>query len=199
MSANLFVTQNNINTDIPIEIENGGTGAITFTQNGIVLGNGTNPLSATAELADGQLLVGSTGNAPVAASLTAGAGIQITNGAGSISIAATGQKLVEKVTANTSMVENFNYITNGAGSLEMLLPATIALGAVFTIVDVGAGFRVTQGAGQQIIFGNKSTTAGTSGNLQTTQDGSSLTLMCTTADTEFAVISSVGNFRLDVA
>lgn len=199
MSANLFPTQNSLNTDIPIEVENGGTGAISFTQNGIILGNGTDALSASAELADGELLIGSTGNAPVAASLTAGAGVSITNAAGSITIAATGQKLVEKVTANTSMVEDTNYITNGASSLEMLLPDEIALGSVFTIVDVGQGFRVTQAAGQKIIFGNKETTVGTSGNLQTTQAGSSLTLMCTTADVEFAVISSVGNFRLDVA
>ena len=199
MSANQFLTQNALNTDIPVEVENGGTGAITFTQNGVLVGNADNAVTATSELSDGQLLIGSTGNAPETAELTAGAGIQITNGAGSISIAATGQKLVEKVTANTSMVVDTNYITNGAGSIEMLLPSTVELGSVFTLVDVGAGFRITQAAGQQIVFGNKETTEGITGNLQTTQSGSSLTLICTTADTEFAVISSVGNFRLDVA
>lgn len=40
-----------------------------------------------AALTNGQLLIGSTGAAPVAAALTAGAGISITNGAGSITVA----------------------------------------------------------------------------------------------------------------
>jgi hypothetical protein len=46
-------------------------------------------LSESAALTNGQLVIGSTGAAPVVAALTAGAGISITNGAGSISIAAT--------------------------------------------------------------------------------------------------------------
>ena len=41
-------------------------------------------------LADGQVLIGSTGLAPVGATLTAGSGISITNAAGSITIANTG-------------------------------------------------------------------------------------------------------------
>ena len=67
----------------------GGTGANTFTDHGILIGNATNPVSATAELADGQLLIGSTGNAPVPATLTAGTNVTITPTAGAITIAAT--------------------------------------------------------------------------------------------------------------
>jgi len=70
-----------------LAVGRGGTGATTFTANGILIGNTTNAISATAELADGQLLIGGTGNAPSPATLTAGADITITNANGSITIA----------------------------------------------------------------------------------------------------------------
>ena len=58
--------------------------------NRIIVNNGSGVLSEAAALTNGQLLIGSTGAAPVAAALTAGTGINITNGAGSITIEATG-------------------------------------------------------------------------------------------------------------
>ena len=64
----------------------GGTGANTFTDHGILIGNATNAVSATAELANGELLIGSTGNAPVPATLTQGTDISITNASGGITI-----------------------------------------------------------------------------------------------------------------
>jgi len=64
----------------------GGTGANTFTAHGILLGNATNAVSATAELANGELLIGSTGNAPVPATLTQGTDISITNASGGITL-----------------------------------------------------------------------------------------------------------------
>lgn len=55
----------------PITVANGGTGQTTYT--------------------NGQLLIGNTtGNTLTKATLTAGTGITITNGAGSITIAASG-------------------------------------------------------------------------------------------------------------
>ena len=64
----------------------GGTGANTFTDHGILIGNATNAVSATAELADGQLLIGSTGNAPVPATLTQGTDMSIASASGGITI-----------------------------------------------------------------------------------------------------------------
>ncbi len=69
-----------------LSVAKGGTGAASFTANGILIGNTINAISATAELANGELLIGSTGNAPVPATLTAGTGVTVTNGAGSITI-----------------------------------------------------------------------------------------------------------------
>jgi hypothetical protein len=60
----------------------GSTNSVQYN-NGGTLG-GVTPLN------NGQLLIGSTGAPPQAHDLTAGSGINITNGAGSVSIAATG-------------------------------------------------------------------------------------------------------------
>jgi len=69
-----------------LAVDRGGTGANTFTANGILIGNTTSAISATAELANGQLLIGSTGNAPSTATLTQGTDLSITNGNGSITL-----------------------------------------------------------------------------------------------------------------
>lgn len=58
----------------------------------------------SSSLTDGQVIIGSTGATPVAASLTAGSGVTITPGAGSITIAATGSGgTVTSVTASVPL------------------------------------------------------------------------------------------------
>src|SRR4030067_2868163 len=58
----------------------GGTGATTFTSNGVLYGNGAGVIGATSAGTDGQLLIGQTGAAPSfqtmsnAATITAGGG-----------------------------------------------------------------------------------------------------------------------------
>jgi hypothetical protein len=54
--------------------------------NSFLYPNGTKAITSTAAATNGQLLIGSTGAVPVAANLTAGNGIAITNGAGSVTI-----------------------------------------------------------------------------------------------------------------
>jgi hypothetical protein len=61
----------------------------SFTEDAIAIGDNAGGLTEVGPLTDGQLLIGSTGATPVAASLTAGTGISVTPGAGSISIAST--------------------------------------------------------------------------------------------------------------
>jgi len=61
-----------------------------LTANSFLYSGTAGLLTTTTAPTDGQLLIGSTGAAPVAAALTAGTGISVTNGAGSISIANTG-------------------------------------------------------------------------------------------------------------
>lgn len=56
-----------------LAVQNGGTGASTLTDNGVLFGNGTSPIGATAEGATGQILVGNTGAPPSWAALTSSA------------------------------------------------------------------------------------------------------------------------------
>lgn len=70
----------------PIQLnQNNARGGVTG-----VLGPANGGSGASSSLSNGQLLIGHTGNSPVAANLTAGANISVTNGAGTITVAATG-------------------------------------------------------------------------------------------------------------
>lgn len=72
-----------------LSVANGGTGASTFTAGGVLYGNGTSAFSNSGVLTNGQLLIGDGTTFPTVATLTEGAGITVTNGAGSITIAST--------------------------------------------------------------------------------------------------------------
>ena len=101
-----------------LAVGRGGTGATTFTANGILIGNVANAISATAELANGELLIGSTGNAPTPATLTAGTGVTVTNGAGSITITNSAPDQTVALNAGTGITTSGTYpnftITNSA-------------------------------------------------------------------------------------
>jgi hypothetical protein len=101
-----------------LAVGRGGTGATTFTANGILIGNTASAISATAELTDGQLLIGSTGNAPSPAALTAGTGITVTNGSGSISITNSAPDQTVVLNAGTGITTSGTYpnftITNSS-------------------------------------------------------------------------------------
>jgi len=62
-------------------------------ENSIQYNSGSGTLAGLAPLTDGQLVIGSTGSPPVANTLTAGQGIQIDNGPGTITISALGQNI----------------------------------------------------------------------------------------------------------
>jgi hypothetical protein len=68
----------------------GGGGGVSGTTDGIAYFSSSSNLTSTAAPANGQILIGSTGAAPVLGTLTAGANVSITNGPGSITISATG-------------------------------------------------------------------------------------------------------------
>jgi hypothetical protein len=68
-----------------------------LTANSFLYSGTAGLLTTTTAPTNGQLLIGSTGAAPVAATITAGTGITVTNGAGSITIAATTTGTVSSV------------------------------------------------------------------------------------------------------
>jgi len=71
-------------------INSGGNLSGSGTTDGFAYFSGAATVASTAAAKNGQILIGSTGKAPVLATLTAGANVTITNAAGKISIASTG-------------------------------------------------------------------------------------------------------------
>lgn len=73
-----------------LSVSVGGTGSSTALNNNRIMVSSGGAIVEAAALTNGQLLIGSTSAAPVAATITAGTGITVTNGAGTITIAAAG-------------------------------------------------------------------------------------------------------------
>ena len=128
----------------PITKDKGGTGLITSVvvgaqivqPNAILIGGPlANSYISQLTLNDGQLLIGSTSNPPVPATLTAGAGISITNGAGTITVATTGTVPVTSGgTGLTSVTTNALLVGAGTSALTVL-------------ASVNNAFLVTDGTG----------------------------------------------------
>lgn len=102
-----------------LAVGNGGTGATTLTQYGILLGGGTSAVSVSAPLTNGQLLIGSTGAAPVPATLTGTANrVNVTNSAGSITlstpqdIATTSSPTFAGLTLSGTSISRITFTTN---------------------------------------------------------------------------------------
>lgn len=147
---------------------------------------------------DGQLLIGSTSqDQPVVGTLTGGTGITVTNGDGTITIDASKQEFWVVVTGTTqAMAVDTYYLANNAGIVTFTLPVTAAVGTELRVHDMQGGWIIAQNASQQIHFGKKSTTAGITGSLESTQAYDGVHLVCSVEDTEWIVLSSQGN--LDV-
>jgi hypothetical protein len=103
----------------------------------------------------------------------------------------------EVVNANTNMSANHGYLVNNPASIDLTLPVNCDVGVVFEVarIDEG-GFRVMQNSGQVVRFGEYETTTGESGYLESTATGDTLRLVCSVANTEFVVLSSIGNITI---
>ena len=160
----------------------------------------TNNATNTPELvSNGQLMIGSAGVNPAAATLTAGTGIIITNGSGSITIASSGSSgWVDQTTSSVTMVINTGYTADdGASLVTFTLPVTSSIGDFVEINGKGSGlYTIAQASGQQIHFGNIASTSGAGGSVSSTLQYDCIKLRCITANTTWVVVSSVGNFTI---
>lgn len=160
----------------------------------------TNNATNTPQLTvNGQTFIGSAGNNPVAATITAGVGISVTNGAGSIIIAGSGSSgWVDQTTASVIMAVNTGYTSDdGASLVTFTLPAAASIGDFVEINGKGSGlFTIAQASGQIIHFGNLASTSGAGGSVSSTLQFDCIRLRCITANTTWSVVSSVGNFTV---
>lgn len=171
-----------------------------LTVHGVLLGENNSAIVATTAGTDGQVLLGSTGADPAFGTLTSSDGsITFTAGAASLSLQTTGGGTAwTEVTGTTvALAVNNGYILNNAGVITATLPAAATLGAIIRIVGKGAGgWLIAQNSGQTIHFGNTNTTTGAGGSLASTVRYDCLELVCTTANTDFVVRSSMGNITI---
>lgn len=89
-----------VTLSLPSAVSTGSLTLTGLTANSFLFSGTGGALTTTTAPTNGQLLIGSTGAAPVAATLTAGSGVSVTNGAGSITIANTG---VTSIVAGTGV------------------------------------------------------------------------------------------------
>jgi hypothetical protein len=167
-------------------------GDVTITDGQLILGisGGTN----------GQIPIASAGANPVWGAITSTDGtITVGLGANTINLSAAGGANWTVATIATAMAASDGYITKIAipGILNYTLPVAAALGTIIEITGYTAGlWAILQNAGQSIHFAGSTTTPGVGGSLTATTRYDSIRLVCVTADTEWNVLSSVGNFTI---
>lgn len=176
------------------------TGNITATLGNVVITDGQLSLQGAVGT-DGQIPVSNTADGKaVWASITAGSGIAITPGAGTVSIASTAPMTWSVMAADAGLLVNEARInTKPAALLTATLPATAAVGTVIILQGsaVGAsGWLIAQNAGQNIQLGSTSTTIGAGGSLASTDDNDGVSLVCTVADTTWNAFSVIGNITV---
>lgn len=110
-----------------LPVNNGGTNSSNSLNNNRIMVSTGGSIREASSLSNGQLLIGSAGAGPVAATLTAGTGIAITNAAGSITIASS----ISVINQATSVVDAMT-----SSLADVLL----------------TGMTITPGAGDYLIF-----------------------------------------------
>lgn len=161
-------------------------GGVTAANSAILASTSTGVPTFVGSLTNGQLLIGSTGATPVAANLSAGSGISISNGAGTITIAGTGSGIgwTEVTGATQAMVADNGYVANRGTLVTFTLPATAAFGTALNVMGKGAGgWTIAQNAGQNIQIGSSSSTVGVGGSVSSSNQFDTVEFICTTADT----------------
>lgn len=158
----------------PMPVIEGGTGAGTFTSNGVLLGNTTSAVTATAAGTTGQILTGITGSAPTfqspaasSISITGNTGGALTGNAFTFTGGTTGLSFGGSGTTETL---TFAGITANGGTVNLATDATTSA----INVGTGAGVKTT-------LLGSTNTTSTTtlqsgSGVLNVTSTNGALTI-----------------------
>jgi hypothetical protein len=170
----------------------GGTGLVDPTANSILVANGSDPFVEIGPLTNGQLLVGSTGVPPVAATITGSNGITVTNGAGSIGISMSGARTNSwsVVTSGaTTIATGQSYFANSGSQLDFLMNSSVGIvGSSFQICGINTGgWKITQGAGVQFKVGAASSTVGVAGSVEAAAGTDSASFVCVSSGVWAAV------------
>lgn len=167
---------------------NNVVGGLTAANSSILASSSTGVPTWVGPLTNGQVLIGSTGATPVAATLSAGPGVSISTGAGSITISGTGSGIgwTEVTGTSQTMIADNGYVANNAGLVTFTLPATAAFGTAINVIGKGAGgWQINTNGGQNIRVGSSNATT----SIASTNQFDSIELICTTANTTWTDLS----------
>lgn len=147
-------------------------------------------------MTNGQLIIGSTGGQPQAASLSPGPGITITPAPNSITISAStgGGGLTWSVVAGTSQsaLASNGYITSNGSLTTVSLPATCTPGDFIAVQGQGSGgWLIQANTGQTIHVG--ASTSSSAGSVASANQYDAIALVCIVANTDWAMFGPVSS------
>ena len=157
-----------------------------LTANSFLYSGTAGLLTTTSAPTNGQLLIGSTGAAPVAATLSAGTAIGISNAAGSITINNTGV---------TAIAGTANQITLSAstGSVTVSLPSAVTIGSSLTVSGLTANSFLYSGTAGLLT----TTSAPTNGQLLIGSTGGAPALATLTGGTGISISNGSGSITVN--
>lgn len=173
-----------IDVSAPLNVATGGTGRTSHTAYAVICG-GTTSTAAQQSIAS----VGTSGQ------------VLTSNGAGALptfqDAGGGGITWNEETGTSATMAVDNGYIANNAALVTLTLPDTAAVGSVVRVTGKGAGgWKIAQNASEIIHFGTTDTTTGVGGSLASTETYDAVELVCIVADTEWVVLSSLGNITI---
>lgn len=171
---------------VAIPVADGGTGNASATAYAVLCG-GTTSTAAHQSIAS----VGTSGQ------------VLTSNGAGALptfqNAGGGGGGLTWNAEATGSVscaVNNAYWTNNGASLVTYTLPSTAAQFSIVQIQGLSSGgWKIVYGSGASIVAGNLTSTT-TTGNISSVDATSGVTLLCTTANTGWQVISGVGVYSV---
>lgn len=102
------------------------------------------------------------------------------------------------VTSPIASSSGVGFFANEVGQTTIALPAISIVGSTISVSDSGGnGWRITQGAGQQIRLGNQATTVGVGGYIESNDIGDTVQLVCSIANLAWQVVSVIGNITVN--
>lgn len=189
-----ITTTGSVGLTIPVVVTSGGTGAITLTNHGVLLGQGTNPVVATAVGATGQVLTGVTGGDPVWAA-PAASSISLTGDTGGALVGSAFTIYADQASANAGATVAFNgvgttltfdvtdvsgntIIGNQGGNATISGTGNTALGQAALNALTSGDENVAMGgtAGNVLTTGNNNTLVGTGAGLDLDTGSSNIAL-----------------------
>ena len=182
--------------DIQSEIDLNTAKVTNATHTGEVTGATTLTIANNAVVAD-KIANDAVTNAKIAGTGTRDA-TTFYRGDGTFATPEGGGITWSEVTGTTQAASvNAGYIANNAGLVTITLPTTAAVGDVVRVTGKGAGgWLIAQNASQIIHFLGTDTTTGTGGSLASTGTYDGVEIVCVVANTEWVVISSMGNITI---